>query len=312
VVHILNPVSIKVRIVFENDFLIKDYTSKLVKSILISGSKTLEEIFTKEKWEPKPIHITPLFKIEGSKKSAVYTRYIPSKETASPGGILERLKPIKIYGGVEYVFYIGTPLDLENEFLNSLAGVDRVLFGKEHVVVKRVMIEKEYIDLQEESVKLSEKLVSRDVDSIKIIFESPAMLKDPLVVHRERKKKIFYPLPEAVLSTPIYMILVSQGRLRKSVYIKVLRYIKTIFDTPYTTLKTVNIAWLVYNNKLVPGLIGYTKYFIDKQALTMAMNNSAKYNIDILDMLSKALALAKVYGVGTGRATGFGHISIQI
>jgi len=62
----------------------------------------------------------------------------------------------------------------------------------------------------------------------------------------------------------------------------------------------------------VPGLIGYTKYFIDKQALTTAMNNSAKHSIDIVNMLSKALALAKVYGVGTGRATGFGHISIQI
>ncbi|MGC8975005.1 MAG: hypothetical protein ACP5KB_02270 [Thermoprotei archaeon] len=38
----------------------------------------------------------------------------------------------------------------------------------------------------------------------------------------------------------------------------------------------------------------------------------SKHNFDFLDILSKAIIVAKVYGVGSGRATGFGHITIRV
>jgi len=60
-------------------------------------------------------------------------------------------------------------------------------------------------------------------------------------------------------------------------------------------------------------MIGYVKYFIDYQVLQYVQSiMEMKYGLDFIKLLSRTLVLAQIYGVGDGRATGFGHVSFEI
>ena len=303
---------IRVGVVFENDIYMKDYTSKLVKSLLIAGNPRLVDIFERHHGVPKPIHITPLFTevVEGGrrKKRAVYSGYVSPSDIAKLEDVSRRIKPVMIRSGVEYIFYVGTTQELFPEVVAALGSVDKFVFGAMQVSVAKLSYEVEYVDLGDEAEKIAGKLASSN--TIKVVFESPAMLKDPLAIRREKKKKVLLPLPEAIFSTPVYMVLVNEGKARRSIYVKTMIYTRSVLDTPYTAIKTVNITWLVYRDKLIPGLIGYAKFFIDKEVLSYAQRKMEKYNIDYTKTLAKSIAISRVLGVGTGRATGFGHVSI--
>ena len=312
------PVIIAVEISFRNTIYVKDYTAKLVKSMLISGNPRLGEIFSKGKdMPPKPIHITPLYTFDTTKrpcKKAVYTKFIPKSSTAKHPNINE-LKPVKIEAGRKYFFHIGTSMNMLNDMLAGLSNF-RFSFGRETVDVESLSYEIHYVDVMRESERISEMLEvqgNKGERAVRVTFESPTLLKDPLVVMRRKKKKLLLPLPEAVLATPLFMILADMGKLRRSIFLRCMRYIKSVFDTPYSALKTVNLVWYVYDSNVLPAMIGYVKYFIDFQVLARAQTiMKMKYGIDFVNLLSKTIVLAQIYGVGDGRATGFGHVSIQL
>ena len=312
------PSIVSVRIKFSNEFLIKDYTAKLVKSLLINGNPKLEQLFAKGKGiPPKPVHITPLYietrdKASGkSSERAVYARKVAKNSVAKPPRAT-RAKPIRIEAGREYFFYVGVSLEFLDDILLGLSNIGRFFFGNEIIDIKSLSYEISYINVEKESENIYRIFKSGERNYSKIIFMSPTLLKDPLVVLRKKKKKLLLPLPEAVFSTPFLMTLIDKGRLKRSIFLRSMRYIKSVFDIPYTVLKTVNLVWYVYDNEVLPAMIGYVKYFIDRQVLQYAQTIlETKYNLDFIDILSRALVLAQVYGVGDGRATGFGHISIN-
>jgi len=321
---------INVQVIFRKSIYIKDYTAKLVKTLLINGNPKLEEVFSKGKdLPPKPIHITPLYttliakddskginkkKLQEEKKKAIYTKLIPIRSTAKPPS-LNKLKPVRIEAGKKYFFYIGTSMSLLNDVLIGLSNVGEYTFGKSTVYIDSLSYEIRYIDVDKESERIASLMEGQGegVTSIKITFESPTLLKDPLVIMRRKKKKLLLPLPEAILSTPLLMVLIDKGRLRRSIFLKCMRYIKSVFDIPYTALKTVNLVWYVYDNEVLPAIIGYVKYFIDDQVLYRAHSIlKMKYGLDFIEALSRAIILAQVYGVGDGRAAGFGHVSVSL
>jgi len=321
-VYLENPVIIKVNVSFRNDLRIKDYTAKLVKSLLISGNPSLKEIFAKgESLSPKPIHITPLYTYNVDRNSerkqeekieAIYSRFIPKKSVAKPPKI-NKLKPVKIEAGRKYFFYIGTNMKLLNDVLLGLYDINRFIFGKETVDIDQLSYEIRYVDVEKESEEILEILETAKENYMKVVFNSPTLLKDPLVVMRRKKKKLLLPLPEAILSTPFLMVLIDRGKVRRNIFIRCMRYVKSIFDIPYTTLKTINLVWYVYDNEVLPAMIGYVKYFIDYQILQYAQSvMEMKYGLDFMELLSKVTVLAQVYGVGDGRATGFGHVTIKM
>jgi len=272
-----NPVLIRATIVFEQNLVVKDYTAKLVKSLLINSNPLLEEIFTRREG-PKPIHITPLYTYKQNEKTGekqmepVYTRYIPTGSTSKPPGI-NRIKPIELKAGREYFFYIGTNASLLNLVLLGLSNVDRFDFGSETVAINRLDFEVKYIDIEREAERIESILESSSNGYLKIVFESPTLLKDPLAIARWKKKKLFFPLPEAVFSTPFYMALLDTGRYKTSLFKKCMVYVKSAFDIPYTALKTINLVWYIYDAKPLPALIGYTKYYIDTQLLNHIKNH---------------------------------------
>ena len=314
------PAVIKVQVNFKQDIIVKDYTAKLVKSILIMGNPKLKEIFSKGKdFPPKPIHITPLYttsitKDGKEKKKAIYTKLIPIRSTAKPPS-LSKLKPVRIEAGKKYFFYIGTSMSLLNDVLIGLSNVGEYTFGKSTVYIDSLSYEIHYIDVDKESERIASLMEGQGegVTSIKVTFESPTLLKDPLVIMRRKKKKLLLPLPEAILSVPFLMVLIDKGRPRRSVFLRCMRYVKSIFDIPYTVLKTVNLVWYVYDNEVLPAMIGYIKYFVDNQVLRYAQSiMETEYGLDFIEVLSKTIVLAQVYGVGDGRATGFGQVSFEI
>ncbi len=312
------PSIITVRVVFKNNFLVKDYTGKLVKSILIAGNPRLEELFGRSRGVlPKPIHITPLYQIQQgestgrNRKRTVYTRFVVKDSVAKPPTI-NRLKPVEIRAGEEYYFYIAAPMNILNDVLLALSSTGELYFGRETIVIDTLHYEINYVDIEKETIITRKTLENNHTDYLKVTFMSPTLLKDPLVVMRKKKKKLLLPLPDAIFSTPFLMTLIDMGRLRKSIFLRCMRYIKSVFDIPYTALKTVNLVWYVYDNEVLPALIGYVKYFIDREVLAYVQRAlETRYKLDFIGVLSKSIVLAKIYGVGDGRATGFGHINIR-
>ena len=197
--------------------------------------------------------------------------------------------------------------------LTGLSHIGYVQFGKGLVWISRLSYDIEYIDVEKEVEKLLcyfTETVVKGEGKIKIIFESPTLLKDPLALGR-KKKKLLLPLPEAVFSVPYFMVMLSRGLYKTTFYLRSMRYIKSMFDLPYTVLKTVDLAWYVYDDRPLPALIGYVIYFIDYEMLNhVQVMMSMKYGLDFLELFAKAMVLAQVYGVGDGRAAGFGHVSI--
>jgi len=308
---------IKATVVFEQDIVIKDYTAKLVKTLLISGNPKLEELLSKGRdFPPKPIHITPLYTTVTTgdgreRKEVVYTRFVPKESTARPPHI-EKLRPVRIEAGKKYFFYVGTSMNLLNEILTGLSNASEFNFGRDVVSIGELGYEISYVDVNREAERATSFLVGEG-PQIKVVFESPTILKDPLAIMRWKKKKLLLPLPEAVLSIPVFMVLYDSGKVRTSIILKCMRYIKSSLDIPYTTLKTVRLVWYVYDNKVLPAMIGYAKYFVDGDILQRVQTSlKTKYSLSFAEILSKALVLAQVYGVGDGRATGFGHASFSV
>lgn|GEM_PF-3592461 len=136
--------------------------------------------------------------------------------------------------------------------------------------------------------------------------------RDPLALYKG-KFRVLIPLPEAVLATPSLMCLLDLGRYRRTLLLKLALFIRSSFNMPYSTMGTTRIVWYVYDSKLLPAMIGYTRYYLNIDVISKVSTKvQSKYNLDFLDIVSKAIALSKVYGLGSGRATGFGHTSWEI
>jgi len=302
---------IRTEIRFGRDLLIGDYSAKLVKTLLISGNPNLKEVFTTNKYAPKPIHITPLFIEENRKKIAIYPKYIPPLNTAKidPSKRSTKIK-VKLSSSEKYVFYIGTVVDMLDDLLKGLSNADRFMFGDEVVKVEDISVYINYVDVTNEANKIWNDLVNASARYVKIVFESPAILRKSLLLFRY-KKKTFNPTPDAVFSIPIYMSLADMGRLK--LYKPCVLGIATIFDDTYAIRRTTDLVWYLYSGRWLPALIGYAKYVVDYEALKhVHAFMQTKYGIDFTEIVAKALALARVYGIGNGRAAGFGHISLQL
>lgn len=313
------PVVVTAEVEFASSFMVGDYTAKLVKTMLIAGNPALARLFERVgDAHPKPIHITPLYAEPGK---PIYPRYVPKdrKHLAPPPR--EAVRPVRIEEGRKYRFYVGVPLSLLPGVLTALTSCDSFEFGQWEVSVRDTSFAIDYVDVEaraKELVSQLEKVLDWEGGplqaELKVTFSTPALFKDPFAVGRWRKKrKLLVPLPDAVLSVPLYMLLLDKGIYRQSLYLRLLRYIKTVFDLPYTERGTAWLVWYRYSGNLLPALIGYTAYFIDSEALGHARAAIlSRYGLDFTQLLSEAIVLAEVYGVGDGRAAGFGHTLLSL
>ena len=316
------PVVVAAEVEFASSFTIGDYTAKLVKTMLINGNPAFGRLFERGgDAHPKPIHITPLYVEQGGVLRSLYTRYVPKDRKRLEPPPREVMKPVKIEGGRKYCFYVSVPLRLLPDVLKALSNYGNFAFGQWEVRVRDISFTIDYVDVEVRArslVSQFEEIFNRKHDSppakLKVTFDTPALFKDPFVVGRWRKRhKLLVPLPDAVLDSPLYMVLLDRGVYRRSVYLKLLRYIKTVFSLPYTERGTAWLVWYCYNGSFFPALIGYTTYIVDGEAFGYAQaatNN--RHGLDFMQLISEAIVLAEVYGVGDGRAAGFGHAFFSI
>ncbi|MEM1925013.1 MAG: CRISPR system precrRNA processing endoribonuclease RAMP protein Cas6 [Pyrobaculum sp.] len=270
------------------------FTGKLVKSMLIGGNLKLKPFFEKASGgSPKLIHITPLY-IEKVENGKPRTKCIHSLRYVN--------------GSSKYSFYVGfietttavspTYNDVYNAILN-LSGRKR--FGTSVFNVELISVES--IDVVREAKKAVSDLAR--FGKIRVVFASPTLLRDPF---RIGKHKSLTPTPMNVFSTPVYVNLYLTGKLKQKNLIRTLIILHRLLNEPYSIHKTIKVIRLKYeeDKNPIPALIGYINLYLNKHYLDLytvkGMNTEA--------LLEETFTTALTLGIGTSRATGFGHTKI--
>jgi len=283
-----------------NDIL---FTGKLVKSLLIDANPKLKEVFVKTRGiQPKLIHVTPLYKINGK------TKCLYSYASINVKNEVVKKHRIMLENG-EYKFYIGF---IEDEIkgsvkfdtiYNTLLNINGLhKFKKYSIKVDVTSID--VVDVHVHVKNIVENFL-RSKGKIRIIFSSPTLLRDPL---RTSKQKSLIPTPMNIFSTPVYITSYLTGKLRKRSIMKTLILLHRLLNEPYSIYNTVKVKWVIYDEtkQPIPTLVGYVNLHLNE---TYYENYSKKYNIR--ELLEETLTIISTLGTGTSRATGFGHIIIQ-
>lgn len=278
------------------------YTSKLVKTILVRAYPPLEEHFKPVRGSiPKLIHITPLYEntSRGVKCIYSYANCRPSAWMAKCTG-----PPRIIELNSNYYFYLGLHESLvkHSDIVSALVNYNECFeFIKQRVCVETMGIE--VLNPHHIAEKIVEEALKNK--GVKIIFSSPTLLRDPLKTMR--KHKTLLPTPINVFATPIYLQLHTTGTYRKAVFRRQLLRIHRLFNETYSILNTARVKWVYYTDKPIPALAGFANYRIDENY----MKQLETHGVDVKKWLIEIFTHAITLGVGTGRATGFGHIEIK-
>ena len=269
----------KFKIRVEKPFLTADFTGKFVKTLLINANPALKDVFENPSYPtPKPIRVTPFLRgDEKFPRIAIYPKTFNRKEGVSP---------LEIRG--DYYFLVGIRSDLNKELqiaiANLFAGVN-LKYGNFDVSVKAIGYEQ--IDVS----------FPKNYKALYVKFISPSIFRDPfsrIAGVKSDKAKRFAPIPPYIFSLNVYESL----RDRHTKTIVRLGY---AFYESHNNLETVKRIWYSYDGKLLPGVIGYAKFF-----------RKEKVRSEVLDDFEKILTHAQIMGVGTGRANGFGYVIVEV
>ncbi len=263
---------------------LRDYTGKLVKSIVYTCSAAARRIISSREEEVvKSVAISPLYKlVEGGKPRALY-----------PGAPSPNAKPeIPVLPGDSLVWFevgvastAATVIDELIECLNDGAvlrnywGVDRIVVrGEKAVLYYR-------FSLGEPLVRL------RDGESVKLTFAAPTLPVNPW---KSSRWKRLLPVPE-------YLFAVNARSLYGDDYVSALVTVSKVLSPAPTVMRTAFIRYYYYSGSLLPALVGYAKFYIDMEDVGEAEARIAE----------EVLSHAAVMGVGSGRAAGFGNVWVE-
>lgn len=190
------------------------------------------------------------------------------------------LKPVKLEG--EYTVEVGCEERLAREVRERLSGAlgqaTRLKFR--NTMVKYTI---ESVDLVKPRISVSDSFVVR--------IASPALLSDPFKVNQQVKR--FAIAPSIVLWIPA---LIAQGILTPTPH-DIARAVSALESTLTEHYSSKPRAVLTsYDGHRVAGLTGRIKYLV--------------VNKDGVEHLQKTLEVARVLGVGSSRASGFGTIQV--
>lgn len=280
---------VKVRLRYEGEKLrYRDYTAKIVKSILIEANPALKPAFEDNKDAVKQIHITPLFAMgRDGREKCLYSRVRGSK-----------VYNVVLSRDTHFYFYIGFNAHLyERDVFKALMSLPVEIPVRERRVAFNIGGYELVRSLDLSNYRNVRKNVQNwtCAKSIKVVFKTPTLIRDPYTAGRRR----FLPLAGWLFS--INALDLFGGRTARRI-IKGLNY---LLRESYTALETVRITHYIYEGKPKPALIGYIKYFLDTMRLTPSKAIA-------LEKLPLIMEHAQILGAGTGRAAGFGHIEITL
>jgi len=275
----------KIKIRVKNPFITRDFTGKFVKSLLIEANPALKDVFENPSYPtPKPIRISPLLLGEEKfPRVAVYPKTFDQKKGVSP---------LEIKG--DYYFLIGINSDLDREYFslfelfhvaiaNLFAGIN-IKYGNFDVFVKAIGYKQ--LDVQ----------FPKNFKILKIKFISPSLFKDPfsrIARVKDGTFKRFMPIPPYIFSLNVY-------ELMREKYSRSIIRLGYAFYESYNNLETVKRIFYSYDGKLLPGVVGYAKFF-----------KREKMREEVLEDFMRILIHAQIMGIGTGRANGFGYTIIE-
>lgn len=263
---------------------IRDYSGKLVKSIVYRCSATARRVISSREEEVvKSILVSPLYKlVEAGKPRALYPGAPrPSGEPEIPvlhGGSLVWFE-IGVASSAapvieELVECLGDGLVLENFW-----GVERlVVRGERALLYYRFEPGKPIVRL-------------RGGGAVKITFAAPTLPTNPW---KSSKWKRLLPAPE-------YLLAVNARSLYGDDYASALISASKILSPSPTIMRTVFIRYYYYEGSLLPALVGYAKFYVD-------LEDAGEAEVRIAEDL---LSHAAVMGVGSGRAAGFGNVWVE-
>jgi len=284
------------------------FTGKLVKSLLIDSDPQLKPLFEKTRGvEPKLIHITPLYREVNGKVKCIYSIVDYDEES----GVIRQVDRVRVSG--RYHFYVGfiererdgdPYLSFDRVYTALLNISGKHVFGKTLFSVELVSLQT--IDVEHAAATLVESLLKNPGRSkLRVVFSSPTLLRDPF---RTAKHKSLVPTPINVFSRPIYILLYLTGKLTQRNLYKHVILLHRLFNETHSLYTTVKKRWIIYEpgKKPIPVLTNYVNYYLN----TAYCERYSKI-YDIEDFLKKTFRLTLVLGIGTSRATGFGHAVLQ-
>ena len=291
----MNPLNL---VLFKCNFLIesrkpiiyRDFTGKLVKTMLIIGNPSLEKLFAPTRGRPaKRIHVTPLYRFVNGKIKSIYPKSFNS---------VKHVKPIVLDPNSEYFFYIGASMDylplIEQSLLTLSSGVDIPVRNNLGKPLSIRLTSFDRIDSFEQILKLN----THENFAIKIRFMSPTLIKDPFNLIKYRR---FLFSPGMLFSVNIGDLLdYNIRRYRRWVY-----RLDRIMHETHCALENIRRVWYLYEGRFLPAIVGYTKYYVVLEDFPIELREL------IGSFLRNLFIHAAVLGVGTGRASGFGHVKIE-
>ncbi|MEM1612415.1 MAG: CRISPR system precrRNA processing endoribonuclease RAMP protein Cas6 [Desulfurococcaceae archaeon] len=278
------------------------YTAKLAKTVLVNILPGLLEHF-KPSTGPKPklVHISPLYiNSHDGKTRCIYSYALCKGEDLIKCN--ESPKPVVLEGTYNFYFGFHTQVLTPGELLSSITERGSMCFN---FMSQRVCTEIMSVDIRNEYTRgreLARKVL--EAGSMKIVFSSPTMLRDPL--RTSGKFKTLLPSPFNVFATPVYTILFSKGlssvrRLRTE-----LLRLHRLFNETYSALGGVKVRWVYYGRRPEPALVGYVNYRVNFEYFDFL-----KQGLNVEDWLGEIFAYMLALGVGAGRAAGFGHVELK-
>ncbi|AEM38332.1 hypothetical protein Pyrfu_0461 [Pyrolobus fumarii 1A] len=263
-----------------------NYTGKLVKSLLAVCSERFASILSSsEKSVAKRLSVTPLFRVTGpGRVEAVY-----------PGGPQrDKIRAPVLEDGEVVFFEVGAGGDLINEMPRLLECLSRgvsVRFCGAAITVEPVearMIA-EYDTHSDPIVRLD------GVEAVKIVFRSPTLPVNPWRPGSRWKR---------LLPTPSYLLAVNAHDMfdpDTALVERALIAAERILSPSHAALDTARVYWYLYDGSRLPAMIGYVKLHVETEGV-------GKGEVETVEHL---LSHAVVMGVGSGRAAGFGAVSIE-
>ena len=181
------------------------------------------------------------------------------------------LKEAKIDG--EYKIKVGIPEEMSKAFEEK---VKEVLNVKTRVKMEGSMLEYTITNVEKEKIEVK--------DRFKLCF-SPTVLSNPFIINRDFRK--FLPTPSATFWIP-YAIMKGKNNVNME-DIKAIE--ESITETWKSRIKTI---WIPYDTAKEPVLVGKVEYKLLKSD----------------EETKKVIETALTLGVGSSRASGFGHVEM--
>jgi len=160
------------------------------------------------------------------------------------------------------------------ELVNKLFSFDycKLEFGRKVIEIETVAVEEVDLDLGEGS-------------GLWVKFRGPAVLRDPWRGPGEELRTRFLPSPSHLFSVNAYSLF-------KDKYLEVLWKLERSLVEDHSALHSAGKVWYYYDRKWLPALSGSALFWVREAD----------------EDVKKVIAHAALFGVGSGRAAGFGDV----